>query len=230
MKQLETFNRDITGIEAIEEALRAKDAKTVRQYRGKDWVITGVNEKSENHATVTYTELVQPRPSGMQYAVLQGRMPQDGSKPDTALILFPAWVSATLLCAGVCGRVIELTDGSIIEGAVIPTEGTEQDLLDEIRSELGGAQQRVTEVDIPPLQDAPKPVQVTCVHGEPGLCADCHPPKRRYAEGRELEQAYEEALDKIVQLEGELARAQHDTAQLRIALDKIRKSAKKALN
>lgn len=170
------------------------------QHAGKEWAVVSIKD----HA-ITLQELVRVRPAGMQYAVLQGRMPQDGSKPDTALILFPAWVSATLLCAGICGRVIELTDGSIIEGAVIPAEGTEQDLLDEIRSELGGAQQRVTD-PAPARAEGMEPplVQATCVHGEPGPCDICNTPKQRYAEGRELEQAYEEALSNIAELEANL--------------------------
>lgn len=52
----------------------------------------------------------------MKFIVIQGRMPQDGSKAATARIIFPDWLSPTLVCAGIIGRVQELTDGNILEG------------------------------------------------------------------------------------------------------------------
>lgn len=58
--------------------------------------------------------------NGMQYIVVQGRTPQDGSKALEALVIFPAWVSPTLVCAGMSGRVIELTDGSIKQQGALP--------------------------------------------------------------------------------------------------------------
>lgn len=74
----------------------------------------------------------------MKYLVIQGRAPQDGSAARTALILCPSWMSSTLVCAGIVGRVIELTDGNIIEECVLPHEGGEEELLDEIRNDLYG--------------------------------------------------------------------------------------------
>lgn len=74
--------------------------------------------------------------NSMQYLVIQGRAPQDGSEPAKALILCPAWMSATLVCAGITGRIIEMTDGSIVEGRVIEAEGGEEELLAEIRAEF----------------------------------------------------------------------------------------------
>lgn len=67
----------------------------------------------------------------MKYIVIQGRMPQNGEKAKTALIMFPAWVSPTLVCAGVTGRIIELTDGNIIEQGNAPM--SEQEVLDGLR-------------------------------------------------------------------------------------------------
>jgi hypothetical protein len=59
----------------------------------------------------------------MKYIVIEGRMPQDGSKAQQALILFPKWMSPTLVCAGITGRVIEMTDGSVIDtGDTLMTE------------------------------------------------------------------------------------------------------------
>jgi hypothetical protein len=67
----------------------------------------------------------------MKYIVIQGRLPQDGSEAKTALIMFPDWVSPTLVCAGVIGRVQELTDGGIIEQGNAPT--SEQEVLAGLR-------------------------------------------------------------------------------------------------
>ena len=74
----------------------------------------------------------------MKYLVIQGRAPQDGSAARTALILCPSWMSSTLVCAGIVGRVIELTDGNIIEECILPHEGGEEELLQEIRNDLYG--------------------------------------------------------------------------------------------
>lgn len=81
----------------------------------------------------------------MQYLVIQGRAPQDGSEPAKALILCPAWMSATLVCAGITGRIIEMTDGSIVEGRVIDAEGGEEELLAEIRREFEEGDTQVAE-------------------------------------------------------------------------------------
>lgn len=86
--------------------------------------------------------------NGMQYIVVQGRQPQDGSTPLEALVIFPAWVSATLMCAGVSGRVIELTDGSIKEGGPM-AGGSEAELLEAIHEEFGGPQHVVSEPTTP---------------------------------------------------------------------------------
>lgn len=55
----------------------------------------------------------------MKYIVIQGRMPQNGGTAKTARILFPDWLSPTLVCAGIIGRVQELTDGNILEGGKV---------------------------------------------------------------------------------------------------------------
>jgi hypothetical protein len=65
----------------------------------------------------------------MKYIVIQGRMPQDGSKARTALFVYPSWISSTLVCAGVVGRVIELTDGNILEEGGLPECATEESFL-----------------------------------------------------------------------------------------------------
>lgn len=70
----------------------------------------------------------------MQYIVIEGRKPQDGAKPTQALLILPKWISPTLACAGVVGRVIELTDGNVIEQGLLPSG--EQDLLAEIRADM----------------------------------------------------------------------------------------------
>lgn len=70
----------------------------------------------------------------MQYIVIEGRKPQDGAKPAQALLILPKWISPTLACAGIVGRVIELTDGNVIEqGAVFMGE---QETLDSLRIDI----------------------------------------------------------------------------------------------
>ena len=70
----------------------------------------------------------------MQYIVIEGRKPQDNSKPAQALLILPKWISPTLACAGIVGRVIELTDGNIIEqGAVYMGE---QETLENLRIDI----------------------------------------------------------------------------------------------
>lgn len=61
----------------------------------------------------------------MKYIIIEGRMPQDGSKAIQALVMFPKWMSPTLVCAGITGRVIEMTDGSIVETGNVPMSEAE---------------------------------------------------------------------------------------------------------
>lgn len=208
------------------------EGRITEQHAGKEWAVVGIKD----HA-ITLQELVRVRPAGMQYAVLQGRMPQDGSKPDTALILFPAWVSATLLCAGICGRVIELTDGSIIEGAVLPHDGTEQDLLDEIRSELGGAQQRVTELALA-RAEAMEPAPPPAPHVKPEPDENAPEFKQLLQDGldkiEEQRNNIAELRDRVEELTGvnhqqqrELAAQDQELERLRTLLASIRRMAKK---
>lgn len=51
----------------------------------------------------------------MKYIVIKARDPQDGSAALQARVIFPDWMSPTLVCAGIIGRVQELSDGGIIE-------------------------------------------------------------------------------------------------------------------
>lgn len=67
----------------------------------------------------------------MKYLVIEGRAPQNGSAAKRALILCPKWMSSTLVCAGIVGRVIELTDGNIIEEGNVPM--SEQECLEGLR-------------------------------------------------------------------------------------------------
>lgn len=69
----------------------------------------------------------------MQYIVIEGRKPQDGAKPTQALLILPKWISPTLACAGIVGRVIELTDGNVIEQGALPM--SEQEVLAELRED-----------------------------------------------------------------------------------------------
>lgn len=112
MKQPEVFSENVFGEASVAAIQAAMETGKVKLFRGKEWLVTGLKQ-TDNGATVEYTEVIRARPEGMQYIVVQGRQPQDGSKALEALVIFPAWVSATLMCAGVSGRVIELTDGSI---------------------------------------------------------------------------------------------------------------------
>ena len=63
----------------------------------------------------------------MKYIVIEARKPQDGSPARQALVMFPDWMSATLVCAGITGRIIEMTDGGIKESGAL--EITEQEVL-----------------------------------------------------------------------------------------------------
>lgn len=69
----------------------------------------------------------------MQYIVIEGRKPQDGAKPTQALLILPKWISPTLACAGIVGRIIELTDGNVIEQGLLPCG--EGELLENIRED-----------------------------------------------------------------------------------------------
>jgi hypothetical protein len=114
----------------------------------------------------------------MQYIVVQGRQPQDGSKPVEALVIFPAWVSATLVCAGMSGRVIELTDGSIKKSGRIPL-GEDEMLTGLLIDEAANLESQ---------QEAPSPVATLSV----GVTTV----------------RYEEDVQRIAELEGQLKIAQ----------------------
>lgn len=225
--------------------------------------------------------------NGMQYIVVQGRMPQDGSKALEALVIFPAWVSATLMCAGVSGRVIELTDGSIKESGPVPM--SEAEVLEGLRADAAANVEsqgadctnedswnckycRKTEncdaLNNPKNFGASEPVAVLSSVDSRGKLIDwllnqgnftreylegmensgliamakdkrlapgnwMHlPDEPRPAVGRfpdELEKAYEDALNKIGELEGDVASLKSQLADVDKALYTIRKTAKKAL-
>lgn len=74
-----------------------------------------------------------PMKDQMQYIVIEGRKPQDGAKPAQALLILPKWISPTLACAGIVGRVIELTDGNVIEQGAVPMG--EREMLYNLRED-----------------------------------------------------------------------------------------------
>ena len=93
----------------------------------------------------------------MKYIVIQGRAPQDGSEARKALFVCPSWISSTLVCAGVVGRIIELTDGNILEeGELGPDEATEEVLLQELRD---GCAEREGNLHMDDPADAPAPLE-----------------------------------------------------------------------
>ena len=81
----------------------------------------------------------------MQYIVIEGRKPQDGAKPTQALLILPKWISPTLACAGIVGRVIELTDGNVIEQGALPMG--EQEVLAELREDARSDAESQMEID-----------------------------------------------------------------------------------
>jgi hypothetical protein len=90
----------------------------------------------------------------MKYLVIEGRAPQDGSPAKRALILCPEWMSSTLVCAGIVGRVVELTDGNIVEEGVLP--GSEEAVLEEIREDAAADLESQQEFEEPPAVDMPQ--------------------------------------------------------------------------
>lgn len=96
----------------------------------------------------------------MQYIVIEGRKPQDGAKPAQALLILPKWISPTLACAGIVGRVIELTDGNVIErGAVFMGE---QETLDSLRIDISQdleSQQEPSADFAPSRAEATEPIE-----------------------------------------------------------------------
>lgn len=55
-----------------------------------------------------------------RYIIIRARRNQDGSEAVQARITFPAWMSETLVCAGITSRFIELSDGNIVERGEMP--------------------------------------------------------------------------------------------------------------
>lgn len=94
----------------------------------------------------------------MKYLVIEGRAPQDGSAAKRALILCPKWMSSTLVCAGIVGRVVELTDGNIIEEGNVPM--SEQECLEGLRldaaADLESQQEDVSDF-AEPTHQGPRP-------------------------------------------------------------------------
>ncbi len=83
----------------------------------------------------------------MKYIVIEARAPQDGSPAKTALLMFPKWISSTLVCAGIVGRVIELTDGNIIEEGDMPVD--EETCLETIREKAAADAELQQEKELP---------------------------------------------------------------------------------
>lgn len=113
-----------------------------------------------------------PMNDQMQYIVIEGRKPQDSSKPTRALLILPKWVSPTLACAGIVGRVIELTDGNVIEQGLLPSG--EQDLLAEIRADM---------LENAESQQGPSLNQMVPDHPTPEMKADDRHEQELQAEG-----------------------------------------------
>lgn len=100
------------------------------------------------------TKEATPMKDQMQYIVIEGRKPQDGAKPTQALLILPKWISPTLACAGIVGRVIELTDGNIIEQGALPVgeQETLESVREDMRSDAESQQEHVTECPLCALQ------------------------------------------------------------------------------
>lgn len=92
----------------------------------------------------------------MKFIRIEGRMSQNGSVAPQAVIIFPGWMSPTLVCAGITGRVIELTDGSVIEEGTLPNECTEADFLAAIKKANEPSDPEPT----PEIEPAPEGVEV----------------------------------------------------------------------
>lgn len=130
------------GIAWFREALYGEQIEIIRR-KGRSWAVTS-EQVGQGWSRFTLFEIrfVNPQPKieatpmndQMQYIVIEGRKPQDGAKPARALLILPKWISPTLACAGIVGRVIELTDGNIIEqGAVYMGE---QETLESLRIDI----------------------------------------------------------------------------------------------
>lgn len=110
----------------------------------------------------------------MKYIVIQGRMPQNGDTAKTARITFPDWISPTLVCAGIIGRVQELTDGGILEGGKVEeyTPGELMDAYQALQEDYAAAQKIIEGFDgwLPPgepAQAAPEQLNLTTVINNP---------------------------------------------------------------
>lgn len=120
----------------------------------------------------------------MQYIVIEGRKPQDGAKPTQALLILPKWISPTLACAGIVGRVIELTDGNVIEqGAVFMGE---QETLESLRIDIeqdSESQQEPTADFASSRAEAMEPIEAPAVRPTPGAADAAQQRDDAYREG-----------------------------------------------
>lgn len=91
----------------------------------------------------------------MKYLILQARRPQDGTPPLEALILLPKWMSSTLVCAGITGRITEMSDGNIVEEGNLcwTEEALRHDAKGAVVKTLGDVPKVV--LPHPPSTDAP---------------------------------------------------------------------------
>lgn len=125
--------------------------------KGAKWAVVAAHpHESEGWTSFTLREILMvstsqpkteatPMKDQMQYIVIEGRKPQDGAKPTQALLILPKWISPTLACAGIVGRVIELTDGNVIEQGALPMG--EQEVLAELREDARSDAESQMETD-----------------------------------------------------------------------------------
>lgn len=125
-----------------------------------------------------------PMKDQMQYIVIEGRKPQDGAKPTQALLILPGWISPTLACAGIVGRVIELTDGNVIEqGAVFMGEQETLDSLRiDIRQDLESQQEQIPDLAAS-RAEAMEPIEAPAVRPTPGAADAAQQRDDAYREG-----------------------------------------------
>lgn len=181
------------GIAWFREALHGEQIEIIRR-KGRNWAV--ISEQiglGWSRFTLSEIHFVNPQPTKeatpmkdqMQYIVIEGRKPQDGAKPAQALLILPKWISPTLACAGIVGRVIELTDGNVIEQGLLP--GGEQDLLAEIRADMlenTELQQAEPTTDFASSRaEAAEPIEAPAVRPTPGAADVAQQRDDAYREG-----------------------------------------------
>lgn len=180
------------GIAWFREALHGEQIEVIRR-KGRSWAV--ISEQiglgwsrftlSEIHFVNSQPKIeATPMKDQMQYIVIEGRKPQDNSKPTQALLILPKWISPTLACAGIVGRVIELTDGNIIEQGAVPMD--EQGVLEALREDmqLDAESQQEPVVDFTPSRaEAMEPIEVPAVRPTPGAADVAQQRDDAYREG-----------------------------------------------